>query len=49
MTRYGGLGQSQYRHQVADTELPIGLQQQDDAQTERVGKCFDGLGEMFHG
>jgi len=48
MARNGGLGQVEYGHQVADAQLALGLQQQDDAQADRIGKGFQGLGKMFH-
>jgi hypothetical protein len=43
------LGQFQHGHQVADTQLPFSLKQQNDAQPDRVGKGFDGFGQMIHG
>lgn len=49
MPGHGGLGQFQHRHQVADAQLPLGLEEQDDAQADRVGQGFEGLGKMFHG
>ena len=47
VARDGGLWQFEHRHQVADAEFAFGLQQQDDPEADRVGKGFDGLGEMF--
>ena len=48
VTRHGGLGEVQRYYQVADAQLTFGLQQEDDAQADRVGEGFKGLGEMFH-
>lgn len=44
----GGLRQLEDRHQITDAQFSFGLQQEDDPQADRVGKGFDGLGEMFH-
>lgn len=48
VARHGRLRKPQHSHDVADAQLAFGLQQQDDAQTDRVGEGFQGLGEMFH-
>ena len=40
VARYGGLGEAQHRHEVADAQFTLGLQQQNDAQADRVRKCF---------
>jgi len=48
VARHGGLGEPEHRHQVADTQFPFGLQQQDDTEADRIRKSFNGLGEMFH-
>src|SRR6185369_11366827 len=49
VARHRGLGQFEHRNQVADAQFPLGLQQEDDAQADRVGEGFQGLREMFHG
>ena len=48
VSRYRGLGQLEHRHQVADTQFPLGLEEQYDAEADRIGKRLDGLGEVFY-
>jgi len=38
----------EYRHQVADAEFSFSLKQENNAQSDRIGKSLEGLSEMFH-